>query len=207
MALPRLIEIIEELELNQHQIAMSTSIFSQLSAFIQLMPLIPQLTVYHITLPVDHYERAAITNLYAELASTPRRFCSLTGLPPSAFNDIFPLFVQELDQKRRLILHYRFSTTMKANILLLLLIWLRTYSTNNVLSVMFKVTKYKVCRYRKTYFPLLVRALRSQIKWPSPNEMINLVVYHPVLGRYIGYVDGSRHFIQRPRKNQRLYYS
>ncbi|CAF0839308.1 unnamed protein product [Didymodactylos carnosus] len=205
VTLSRLIELLEELELNQHQMAMSTCIFSLLTAFIQLIPLIPQLTIYHITMPVDHYERAVITNLYAELANTSCRF--LTGLPPSAFNDIFPLFVQEFDQKRRLILQYRFSTTMKTNILLLLLIWLRTYSTNNVLSVMFKVSKYKVCRYRKTYFPLLVRALRSQMKWPSPNEMVNLVVYHPILGRYIGYVDGSRHFIQRPRKNQRLYYS
>ncbi|CAF0987778.1 unnamed protein product [Didymodactylos carnosus] len=63
---------------------------------------------------------------------------------------------------------------------------------------MFSLSPYQVSQFRLCCLPVLVKTLNSMIKWPNQKEMVNLALFHPVLGRYLGAVDSTRHFIQRP---------
>ncbi|CAF1467345.1 unnamed protein product, partial [Didymodactylos carnosus] len=139
-------------------------------------------------------------NLYFELSSTPRRFISLTGIPIESFNDIYPVFEGNMIRRLTTLRKRVHKSHYNVNVLLLLLIWLRQYCTYSLLSLMFGISMHQVGRLRLLCFPILVKTLKLMIKWPSANEMTNLVFYHSVLGRYIGAVDGTRHLIQRPSK-------
>ncbi|CAF1316494.1 unnamed protein product [Didymodactylos carnosus] len=85
-----LIDVLYENQLQQQKIK---TFCEHLIHLLRIIPYLTRITIYHITMPVDHYERSLLTDLFTELAPTPRRFCSLTGITTTAFCDIYPVFV------------------------------------------------------------------------------------------------------------------
>ncbi|CAF1430667.1 unnamed protein product, partial [Didymodactylos carnosus] len=47
----------------------------------------------------------------------------------------------------------------------------------------------------------------GKIQWPSLEQLSERIIYDPVLGNIAGYIDGTRHKIQRPIHRQKIYYS
>ncbi|CAF1286579.1 unnamed protein product [Didymodactylos carnosus] len=113
-----------EIELNQQEQEHLNTILAQLQYFLNVLPELPKLTIYHITMPMDHYERSTLADLYAELGPTPRRFCDLTGIPVEAFQDLYPTFVRFSIRKMEVLQKRRHTNRVNANVLLLLLIWI-----------------------------------------------------------------------------------
>ncbi|CAF1618815.1 unnamed protein product [Didymodactylos carnosus] len=118
----RLVEII--------QLRQLLVLLAQSSELAQMIPCLRRFTIYHLTMPRDHYERTQLIDLYAELAVTARRFCDLTGITTAAFNDLYHKFLIQTTSKLVLLKQRLHSGRLDANILLLLLIWLRKYPGN-----------------------------------------------------------------------------
>ncbi|CAF1495053.1 unnamed protein product [Didymodactylos carnosus] len=140
-----------------------SSLIIQMFQIAQIIPPLRYMTIYHLTMPYDHYERANLVNLYAELATTPRRFYDLTGITREAFHDLYHDFLTCTTSKLALFKQRIHSRTLDANILLLLLIWLRQYPGNSLLSLMFRVSRSKISYNLRFSLPILTKTVRSMI--------------------------------------------
>jgi hypothetical protein len=45
---------------------------------------------------------------------------------------------------------------------------------------------------------LYVYIYNTEIRWPTIHEFEDLIDQHESLGAFVGYIDGSKHRIQRP---------
>ncbi|CAF1386088.1 unnamed protein product, partial [Didymodactylos carnosus] len=65
------------------------SLIIQVFQIAQITPSLRYMTIYHLTMPYDHYERANLVDLYAGLATTPRRiFKEYSKLNANSLNSV-----------------------------------------------------------------------------------------------------------------------
>lgn len=155
----------------------------------------------------------------ARLRKHPVVFRSLTGLTVGVFEqlaaDLEPLFHE--DRRRRLERpgrrravgggdHFDLDPSDR---LLLAVVWLRHYPTQEVLGYLFGVSDSTALRAIAGCLPVLERAGRDTMRMPDPGRgrrkrLPALLADTPGLAVL---VDTFEHRIQRPRRRQRAYYS
>ncbi|CAF1163269.1 unnamed protein product [Didymodactylos carnosus] len=91
----------------------------------------------------------------------------------------------------------RHKRLINRNLMLLLLVWLRQYPTSQQLSSQFSIHSRNIQRRIRRLIPILSSAI-GKIQWPSLEQLSERIIYDPVLGNIAGYIDGTRHKIQRP---------
>lgn len=146
-------------------------------------------------------------------------FGPLTGLTVAAFDELAAELVPAIEAAHRQKLarpdrqraigggdHFDLST---ADQLLLTVIWVRQYPTNEVLGFLFGVSDATASRARTRCLPVLERAGRDTMRMPDPGiarrkRLPALLKDTPGLAVVI---DSFEQRTQRPRRRQRAYYS
>jgi len=153
------------------------------------------------------------------LRARPQVFGHLTGLTVAAFDelaaDVVPVAeaahrkqLDRPDRRRAVGGGDNFDLTT-ADQLLLTVIWLRQYPTNEVLGFLFGVSDSTASRARSRCLPVLERAGRDTMRMPDPGvarrkRLPTLLKDTPGLAVI---VDSFEQRTQRPRRRQRAYYS
>ena len=153
------------------------------------------------------------------LRTHPSVFRHLTGLTVPAFDTLAGELVLVLDQAHRATLDRpdrqravgggdTFDLTT-ADHLLLTVIWLRQYPTNEVLGFLFGVSDSTASRTRTRVLPHLERAGKDTMRMPDPGvgrrkKLPALLADTPGLAVVI---DSFEQRTQRPKRRQRAYYS
>ena len=153
------------------------------------------------------------------LRQQPAVFGHLTGLTVAAFDELAAQVVPAVEATHRKRLarpdreraigggdHFDLST---ADQLLLTVIWLRQYPTNEVLGFLFGVSDSTASRARTRCVPALERAGRDTMRMPDPGaarrkRLPALLADTPGLAVVI---DSFEQRTQRPKRRQRAYYS
>lgn len=153
------------------------------------------------------------------LRQQPAVFGHLTGLTVAAFDELAAQVVPAVEATHRKRLarpdreraigggdHFDLST---ADQLLLTVIWLRQYPTNEVLGFLFGVSDSTALRAIARCLPLLEQSGRDTMRMPDPGrgrrkKLPQLLAETPELAMII---DTFEQRIQRPRRQQRAYYS
>jgi transposase len=158
---------------------------------------------------------------YQHLSQHPSVFLSVTGLRVKEFDqlvdDVLPEYVQAEAKRleranRQRAIGGGLSPELKArDQILLTVVWLRVYPTNEVLGYLFGVSDTTVSRYVQRVLPVLEQAGRDAMRMPDPgrkrrkhlddllNDLPELVVV----------VDSFEQKVQRPSDHdeQKRYYS
>jgi hypothetical protein len=153
------------------------------------------------------------------LRKHPSVFRHLTGLAIAVFDALAAQVVPAVEAAHRKTLdrpgrqravgggdHFDLTTTDQ---LLLTVIWLRQYPTNEVLGFLFGVSDSTVSRVRTRCVPVLERAGRDTMRMPDPGaarrkRLPALLTDTPGLAVII---DSFEQRAQRPKRRQRAYYS
>jgi hypothetical protein len=153
------------------------------------------------------------------LRKHPSVFRHLTGLAIAVFDALAAQVVPAVEAAHRTTLdrpgrqravgggdHFDLTTTDQ---LLLTVIWLRQYPTNEVLGFLFGVSDSTVSRVRTRCVPVLERAGRDTMRMPDPGaarrkRLPALLTDTPGLAVII---DSFEQRAQRPKRRQRAYYS
>jgi hypothetical protein len=117
---------------------------------------------------------------YAHLSRHPEVFQAMTGLTVAAFDDLvtdlLPACAQAQQQRvrrpnrRRAIGGGRHADLCWTNQLLLTVVWLRTYPTNEVLAYLMGVSDSTVSRVLARVLPLLSAAGKATMRMPDPGR-------------------------------------
>ena len=117
---------------------------------------------------------------YAHLSRHPAVFHAMTGLTVAAFDDLvtdlLPACVQAKQQRltrqgrRRVIGGGRHADLCWTNQVLLTVIWLRTYPTNEVLAYLMGVSDSTISRVLARILPLLEAAGKDTMRLPDPGR-------------------------------------
>src|SRR3954465_11227269 len=155
----------------------------------------------------------------ARLRNRPVVFGHLTGLTVAAFDELAAQVVPAVEAAHRKTLDrpdrvraigggdaFDLST---ADQLLLTVVWLRQYPTNEVLGFLFGVSDSTASRARTRCLPVLEQAGRDTMRMPDPGaarrkRLPALLADTPGLAVVI---DSFEQRTQRPRRRQRAYYS
>src|SRR5215210_9273778 len=160
---------------------------------------------------------------YHNLQQYPTVFRSLTGLRVGEFEqlvkEVIPLYVAAEQARHSLTSEGRvrqratgagphFSLGVRDQ-LLLAVVWLRQYPTNEVLGFLFGVSDSTASRARTRCLPVLEQAGKDTMRMPDPGagrrkRLPGLLKDTPGLAAV---VDSFEQRTQRPRRRQRAYYS
>ncbi|CAF4525863.1 unnamed protein product [Didymodactylos carnosus] len=138
-----------------------------------------------------------VRDVYSRIIDRGDQFICLTGLTPQSFEILYQKFCVRAMDKLNMTKQKRHARLINKNLLFLLLFWLRHYPTTQSLSAQFNIHPRKIQRLIRQFIPVLSSTFGS-INWPSLSELRNKTIYDPVLGNICGYIDGTRHRIQRP---------
>jgi hypothetical protein len=145
------------------------------------------------------------------LRTYPSVFKAMTGLTVAVFDalaeELVPAFLAERHQ--RLDRPGRQRAIGGADQLLLTIVWLRHYPTQEVLGYLFGVSDTPALRAVARWLPLLERSGRDTMRMPDPGrgrrkKLPELLAETPGLAVVI---DTFEQRIQRPSRQQRAYYS
>jgi hypothetical protein len=153
------------------------------------------------------------------LRKRPAVFCHLTGLSVAAFDELAAEVVPAAEAAHKKALErpnrqravgggddFDLST---ADQILMTVIWLRQYPTNEVLGFLFGVSDSTASRARTRCLPVLERAGKDTMRMPDPGvarrkRLPALLADTPGLAVVI---DSFEQRTQRPKRRQRAYYS
>jgi hypothetical protein len=153
------------------------------------------------------------------LSAHPTAFRAMTGLPVSLFDelleDVLPAYHQarakRLDRpgRQRAIGGGDSFDLDPADQILLTIVWLRQYPTQEVVGFLFGVSDSTALRAIARCLPLLEQSGRDTMRMPDPGrgrrkKLAQLLAETPELAVII---DTFEQRIQRPRRQQRAYYS
>ena len=135
---------------------------------------------------------------YTKIVKYPRVFCRLFGVSPTEFNKIC-LKVYPLWQKKILGKYKRpgrnFVLSLE-DMILMLLLYYRTYSTQIFIGFLFGIDDSRVCRLIQRLEPILAKVMAiPKEKYLSQEEVAASLV------------DATEQPIERPKKGQKPYYS
>lgn len=135
---------------------------------------------------------------YTKIVNYPRVFCRLFGVSPVEFNEIY-LKVYPLWQEK-VLGHYKrpgrnFVLSLE-DMILMLLLYYRTYSTQIFIGFLFGIDDSRVCRLIQRLEPILAKVMAiPKEKYLSQKEVAATLV------------DATEQPIERPKKGQKPYYS
>ena len=140
-------------------------------------------------------------DVYSRFQRHPYEFFQTTGETPASFiemlNSITPLVNEDAK---------RYSLNLP-NRLIMTLLWLRSYPCYSLLSLIFDVSIATVGRVINRMWPILWEVYAVKVQWPNINEWTQMYGKWEKLPYAIAAIDGTSHYINRPEKNQELYYS
>ena len=128
-------------------------------------------------------------NVYSELSENRYHFYQITGETSETMIDLQNLIV--LHDTREHMLSAR-------NRVLLFVIWLRMYSTYNLLSNMFGVSVTVVGTEITSLLPVFCEKLDHFLVWPTEEDWRSMLGVWTKLPMAVGAIDGSSHRIYRP---------
>lgn len=135
---------------------------------------------------------------YNKIKNSPKNFQQLFGLTPEQFNEISSKAKKVFE--KIIIAKYkrqgRFHKLSFEDMLLLLLLYYRTYMTQRFVAILFNIDVSRVCRIIKMLEPILLSVVKiKKTKHLSKEEVDTLIV------------DATEQQIERPKYNQKPYYS
>ncbi len=94
------------------------------------------------------------------------------------------------------------------NRILMVLIWLRMYPEMSMLSALFMVSHTTIEREIRFLLPMLWTYFRDMVRWPTPEQWLDMAHDWEHFPGAVGAIDGTRHEIQRPQTEaQQHFYS
>lgn len=138
-------------------------------------------------------------------------FWRVCGETPETFNDLVNRVRQDIvasrrDGQARFIEGRPYKLDLE-NRILLVLIWLRKYSSLDLLACIFDISMTTVSGTIHQIAPILWHHFRSCITWPSLRQWRNLRNTWRHFPNAVGAIDGTYTPINRPMVNQRNFYS
>lgn len=136
--------------------------------------------------------------LYKKVRSRPTTFLRLFGIKIQEFDHIatkvLPLWESKLKKRyKRQGRNYKLSLE---NMILMLLLYYRSYVTQHFIGMLFGLDDSNVCRIIKELEPVLAKCLAIRKERHLTKEEIGFLI-----------VDATEHPIQRPKKGQKRFYS
>ena len=150
-------------------------------------------------------------NVFAMISNQPWLFWRNTGETITSFlqlvNDMSPVLLRlTVHGQRRM--RQRRSKINITNQILLVLIWLRKYPHCDNLALWFDIDPSSVVRIIYKIVPELWQYFSNQVRWPNPQEWMNLRGNWPEFPNAVGSIDSTPHEIYCPlTEPQRLFYS
>jgi hypothetical protein len=149
---------------------------------------------------------------FQDIVKKPRSFLAMTGGNVEEFTDLLPHFTKALKNSKYTLegkerqnksSHYANSPLPTSeDKLLFILVYYKQYLTQEMMGVSFTITQPKANLWIHYLNPLLEEALSSAKRLPS-REMDEVIGDEPSLYSH----DGVEREIQRPKKDQKTYYS
>ncbi len=133
----------------------------------------------------------------------------MTGETPASMQQIVNRIGHEVEQPRNGGQQIRPHKLTTRNRIMAFVMWMRKYGTLSTISERFGVSFYTIMRDVEHILPIYNRRIsRPMIRWPTDQEFRNFRGSYPEFPNVVGIVDGTPHWINRPRGPlQRMYYS
>ena len=150
-------------------------------------------------------------DLFNELQHCQHLFWSLTGESVESFlqiiRDISPVVTMQTRRGNRRQNEYPYLLNIR-NRILLVMIWLRMYPEYSLLSSIFMVSPTTVHKEIRTVLPTLWRYFREMVRWPTPQQWLQMANNWYLFPGAVAVIDGTRHEIQIPQTEpQQHFYS
>jgi hypothetical protein len=137
-------------------------------------------------------------NVFTLFSDHRYEFFEVTGEGPETFLELVNILPLR---------EYGDNILTKRNRVLLVVIWLRTYQTYRMLSVLFDVSVSYIEDELKRSIPIFEEVMSQFITWPSEQEWLDLRGNWPKISAAVGAIDGTSHEIYRPTEFQHQFYS
>lgn len=135
---------------------------------------------------------------FAQIQKKPVLFQRLFGMRLEEFEAILPKIQKEWD--RRIVSHYkrpgRFTKRPLCDMVLVLLLYYRSYVSQEFIGWIFGLDKATVCRIIRRLEPLLLRVMALPKKKTLSQQDLETLI-----------IDVTESAIERPKKNQKRFYS
>ena len=204
-----------ETELNMLIATMGTLVQS----FYKLMALtatcthadLPRARIHNILSPDFVGSEFPGRDVFSDLERCEHIFWHLTGESVMSFTriveDIGPVMSMYTRRRQPRIRNSAFKLDIY-NRVLMVVIWLRMYPQMSMLSALFMVSHTTIEREIRFLLPMLWSYFRHLVRWPTPEQWLDMAHDWEHFPGAIGAIDGTRHEIQRPQTEpQQHFYS
>lgn len=141
-------------------------------------------------------------DVFSKFAEHPYEFFEITGETPELLLDILTNITPELQRENRP------HILSPRNRVMLFMIWLRSYPSLSVLSLLFEISVATVGNELNKMRCIMWNIYANQIVWPSQQEWQSMRGHWSKLPDAVGAIDGTSHRIYRPGiEPQALYFS